>query len=877
MCCKIIVSAQSRFNTVTQRSGDEGVFPLSASVRVLSPPSPPLPTASPVLKTAHRTSNTEDIASAPQSPELHGLAVSTITATRSLSPSSPAMQDVRTALLQLESRDCRAELSESQSSFYDSDDIFSDFEAPANLQSTYNALTPNRKKNMEYGVPKREVSTVTERLRPAEMLTSPGRTVAHVVSLEEFTFRPNHLVIRCGDCVRFRRSSSQPAASLVCEGQFSDGAVSTPCALSTILAPGDPLAEEKYFCFDHVFLREGSFEVQNEIYSFSKCNVIVVPVTTPPEPSRANNPANNARKGPAPKLMGSFSAVSIAQPVFHKPIDVLAEATAGGGTRKDIPVPLTAWLAPPTTTTVNASTTTVSTTFSSSTSSSTVPAALITTANRKSPELPQLSPRALPLFGSFQNLSHSRASPPSAAAAVAATAGPVLPPLNELDDGAQSDSEGGEGGDEDAAAIRRKEKQREKQRRKRDKMKLKQKNKKQAAAQELLESELQPLLQADGGADEEDTEPKSPEAVINKYLSDSTKFRSYITAQADYGEEIEFADDSDHDAPLQKQDELISGKVIEVELPPSVAVIEQVSVDGFVGDTCVAEITQSGADYEPLNGATDQVQSAECSASCEVLPPSLSTPAADTATKRKRNRSRTKSASKMDLSARFASVDDSPSQGNERAAPTTAPVTNVQGPLPVETTSALESAVQAEESLSSEPTEEATVQLGSAATQSEFATPVKQRRRGSGTKPITAPLAFDAGDSFHTPPSRMPQTGNKAASTAARSANLLRAVLRISPLSSEKEMDTPNSNLFCTPEQYTPSVVRTASPVSQVASAEETRLSMLVAYEQQMEEFLLSRKLLSRFVFFGPFIPVTDLLCVIILAVVIQASRQSMP
>ena len=202
------------------------------------------------------------------------------------------------------------ELSESQSSFYDSDDIFSDCEAslgsrkwnvgtmsPGVLAS---ALSSTAEKYFNNGTPAERTVNPTRSmtlLPPAEVGSSMAdvdvdddhgyrndvedgqasweeeneddddmqsdeldrkRQETVTVVLDDYNFRPKELVVRCGTHVRFRRKGSGPAVCLSCDGEFSSHDVSHHRVNVT-----------------HTFSTPGSYEIRNEIYSFMVCNVDV--------------------------------------------------------------------------------------------------------------------------------------------------------------------------------------------------------------------------------------------------------------------------------------------------------------------------------------------------------------------------------------------------------------------------------------------------------------------------------------------------------------------------------------------------------------------------------------------------------------------------
>lgn len=929
-----------------------------------------------------------------------------------LSPSSPAIQDVRTALLQLDNSRAAGGgsggkdeggggggggegggyVSESQSSFYDSDDVFSDFEAPVNLQATYASLTPNRKKNLEGGAPKREVRAHAER-PPAvadTALLSGRRPVSHLVSLEElYNFRPSQLVIRSGDCVRFRRSAALSVLNLSCAGEFSDSAVNTPCTLSVYLVPGDPLAEEQYFCFDHVFRHAGEFEVQNEIFSFNKCCVTVLRENDP----KPNDDVKNYRSGvgnthskpsAAPKLRGSFSGPAL--PVFYKPIEGAAkapraeeaESCSGVGAKRPICAgSASPFRAPPTTTIVNASTTTVCSTATPATCGSSVLPALFTSppsllgltetpTSRSSPRTTptptnranRLSP--MPLFGSFSSrTSHTTtcsSSPANTAPAFDdAAISAVVEAIAQAENDEPTDDEEGSGGcgaAEDPAAR----KKREKARKKREKLKLKKKMKKLAEEEELANDELQPLLGEDVGYDEISAARRTPEAVIRNYLNDSSRSHAFYAAQADYGEEFPDSDQEppghDHasgpttsvepDDPVGGSPESAtsadmatkrkrtrprsksSGKLnrsvstegtqtadadASDEAGSQSTVVEQshpqqhdASVDASPSPpTSSPTIAVDLGIQEPLfvvpdvvGGSTEKTPQPQKTVTVDMPETTTAITAPDTVTKRKRGKPRSKSSAKLDNAGL---VDDLPQAANAgdgsfnpeataSIAITSESAQKVQTLPPQQQQPALAvvDASPASPLLPPAVEEPATVafsDLQAAAgillppassepvASSDFVTPVKHRRRRESASEQPGVPATDgpAEELFCTPPSRMPPS---AATSTSAAAALLKAALQISPQNKNsdppdnqhREMDTPNSQLFTTPGQFTPAFTRTQIPAENAAvfpstqrqersppstpasttAKEDTRLSMLVAYEQQMEEFLMSRK-----------------------------------
>jgi plastocyanin len=203
--------------------------------------------------------------------------------------------------------------------------------------------------------------------------------VSHTVDLEEYGFKPRELVIKAGERVRFLRSANLLEVKIFCDGEFP------PTALSTPYTPEH--SAEPHVCYEHTFETVGKFDVQNEIFCFLHCAVVVVPSTN--HSNSAGSAAGELRQrkgyklgsgiaGATPALLGSFTGAVPAQPVFHQPVvsagpAVPATAALRGSPHKLPPLsgvagpqarPSTQMptLTPTTTTTVNASTTTVTTT-----------------------------------------------------------------------------------------------------------------------------------------------------------------------------------------------------------------------------------------------------------------------------------------------------------------------------------------------------------------------------------------------------------------------------------------------------------------------------------------------------------------------------------
>jgi plastocyanin len=205
--------------------------------------------------------------------------------------------------------------------------------------------------------------------------------VSHTVDLEEYGFKPRELVIKAGERVRFLRSANLLEVKIFCDGEF------LPTALTTPYTPEH--SAEPHVCYEHTFLTVGKFDVQNEIFCFLHCAVVVVPSTNPSNSAGGGAGELRQRKGyklgssitgATPALLGSFTGAVPAQPVFHQPVvsagpAVPATAALRGSPQKLPPLSVAAptgaltrpstqvpTLTPTTTTTVNASTTTVTTT-----------------------------------------------------------------------------------------------------------------------------------------------------------------------------------------------------------------------------------------------------------------------------------------------------------------------------------------------------------------------------------------------------------------------------------------------------------------------------------------------------------------------------------
>jgi hypothetical protein len=215
--------------------------------------------------------------------------------------------------------------------------------------------------------------------RDVAMGTNPP--VSHTVDLEEYGFKPRELVIKASERVRFLRSANLLEVKIFCDGEFP------PIALSTPYTPEH--SAELHVCYEHTFQTVGKFDVQNEIFCFLHCAVVVVPSTNPSNSAGGGAGELRQRKGyklgssitgVTPALLGSFTGAVPAQPVFHQPVAsagtaVPAAAALRGSPHKLPPLSATIpagaltgpstqvpTLTPTTTTTVNASTTTVTTT-----------------------------------------------------------------------------------------------------------------------------------------------------------------------------------------------------------------------------------------------------------------------------------------------------------------------------------------------------------------------------------------------------------------------------------------------------------------------------------------------------------------------------------
>eukprot|EP00598_Pedospumella_elongata_P013655 CAMPEP_0184995032 /NCGR_PEP_ID=MMETSP1098-20130426/51533_1 /TAXON_ID=89044 /ORGANISM="Spumella elongata, Strain CCAP 955/1" /LENGTH=1309 /DNA_ID=CAMNT_0027521221 /DNA_START=397 /DNA_END=4326 /DNA_ORIENTATION=- len=544
------------------------------------------------------------------------------------SPTSPAYQDVGEAVLQFDASKVpsphRGYGSESQSSFYDSDDIFSDFEPAAKLQYQFEDAVEESDarnsrslleevrlglKNPGYAdniintrAPAYSATASTSSIATTSNASTNGvrkntphvasHVIDQIVSIEEFSFRPHQIQVRCGEWVRFRRPAALVSASLVCEGEFVASEVNWP-------------VEGDYLCLDHCFTKPGVFDVCNVIYTFCKCEVLVM-LHNPPSLL-----GGNVRKGATPKLHGSFSAAP-AKPVFHFPIT--DEEKQG---LKNMPQRMAAPLTATTSTTVNV-TTTSTVICSSSSPTNIAPLAHPTSATtsqvhtdssdsddtslvqnphdkqgkkKKGPTESTPLSKPVPLYGSFMNLSggtglqnatQSNNDNPNGLPRVAVDSNlenyinkfvSKLHPLDEVSEESEADNDGAE---PDAAALKR----RKKNQKKKEKLKLKQKQKRQAELEqqaiaetsepmdvvedettehhffnhnadlvtdstELAHSTLQVTTVFPSSIRTAVAADRSPEAVIDRYLKDAGVSRSRIQAQIDWGEEIELDDDLD--------------------------------------------------------------------------------------------------------------------------------------------------------------------------------------------------------------------------------------------------------------------------------------------------------------------------------------------
>jgi len=848
-----------------------------------------------------------------------------------VSPTSPAYQDVGEGLLQFDaSRSMsprRGELSESQSSFYDSDDIFSDLDTPVKLEQSFDALASLTLPKTLGG--QSASSDVPDNSRPATLAPKPrvaSHNVSHLVTMDDFAFRPNHLVVRSGEWVRFRRPASQVPSSLVCEGEFVSSEVNWP-------------VEGDYLSLDHCFTNPGSFDVQNVIFTFSKCNVIVIPQGVPA--------TNNGRKGATPKLLGSFPSVTVApvQPVFHFP---LTEED-----KKSVKVPPRYSVT--TTTTVNATTTT--TTISSSatsTANSSVSSmssimsvalsdheteltqeaspstkAAATTATKKGPTESTPLSRAVPLYGSFMNLSRNVPVSQQPASGVSNSGIPLMPldsaadlavgryvnSLQTHEEGTdESDGADGEGNDAAAAARRKKKNQKKK-----EKLKLKQKLKKQAAqeaADAAEAAEREPLL-GDASANKWDEEHKrasllevdtwnllgelgvgdldggrSPEKVIDMYLTDARVSRSYLQAQADWREDIDLDEDCEADAdpaaPPAEEDLPKRGPF--PPLPPSPLIPDPPAEEPQVSLTSTAD---------------DSAAQDHTAADTVALVAAISAPAG----KNKRNRNKNKrikspgvedgehNEETRDLDQQATSMEDTAPVVSSTAsvAPSTPPRTipvpsHSPPPVPIEARAAVGQPVTVVPSLAeslSAPAmpQDATVsRAGNNAvllSPESFVTPTKTRKqrkdrcdRAGASSPALDPT-LSSGDAVvsasvaaqvaapATPATPATQPRGTEDSASKRNSQLLRSVLRISPQRELRDSPAP-SVLFPENDQAEPQPEKEPAPGIPRADAvhdgpsndagsavelsgagsrvSEAHLSACFAFEQQMEEFFMSRK-----------------------------------
>lgn len=853
-----------------------------------------------------------------------------------VSPTSPAYQDVGEGLLQFDaSRSMsprRGELSESQSSFYDSDDIFSDFDTPVKLEQTFDEhfTPPKTPAGPAWGNRAPEPSLfVPPTTLHAPTITKPrvaSHNVSHIVTLDDFAFRPSHILVRCGEWVRFRRPASQVHASLVCEGEFVSSEVNWP-------------VEGDYLSLDHCFTNPGSFDVQNVIFTFCKCNVIVIPQGVPT--------AITGRKSAPPRLHGSFPSATVtpAQPVFHFP---LTEED-----KRSVKVPPR--YSATTTTTVNATTTT--TTISSSATStanssvSSMSSVVSVALSDNEAELtPSASPsgkpaakgpsettplsRAVPLYGSFMNLSRNvpvSQAPPSG---VSNSAIPIVPldsiaepamsryvnSLQTHEEGSdESDGADGEGNDAAAAARRKKKNQKKK-----EKLKLKQKLKKQAALESAAAEEAaerEPLLGGDvqsstekyGDGLQVDTNvarelragaldgERSPEMVIDKYLTDVTVSRSYLQAQIDWGEEIDEEVEAEFEAVLSAK----QASIVKENLP--VVPVEKAPLPPLPPSPTIPD--PPGDNPPPLSRLPS---SAALAAAMNTEGPAgeVGTPAS----KKKRNRSKNKrvpspSAEDSERNGVRAEPDELAARMGENApggvavslpvVPSTPPRTVAVPPVPLPPPQPLPAKIEATQSQRGPLTSTAAQDGTNGANGAEksvvlspesFVTPTKTRKqrkervdRASASSPaadkdassVAAPATPQTATpavtlahvpSVEAPVTPAPQTRVAEDSASKRNSQLLRSVLRISP-QREHHRDSPAPSVLFPgdgqpeklPASAVPDELSAPKPPTEEAlgagnSQSEAHLSACFAFEQQMEEFFMSRKcqleLLSLFIQF---------------------------
>jgi plastocyanin len=326
-----------------------------------------------------------------------------------------------------------ADSDSSKNSFYDSDDFYSDLETPkSNLGRLFNEAEAQRvpaqtssigkssAADAEWAAAMREEEDLRSEVLFASTLPTKGSQqqhmdttslyphnatrapfvpfvymnsaqrdvamganapVAQTVDLEEYGFKPRELVIKAGERVRFLRSANLLEVKIFCDGEFP------PTALSTPYTPEH--SAEPHVCYEHTFQNVGKFDVQNEIFCFLHCAVVVVPSTNPSNSAGSGAGELRQRKGyklgssitgATPALLGSFTGAVPAQPVFHQPVASVGPAVAAAAVLRGSPhklPPLSATtpagaltrpsahvptLTPTTTTTINASTTTVTTT-----------------------------------------------------------------------------------------------------------------------------------------------------------------------------------------------------------------------------------------------------------------------------------------------------------------------------------------------------------------------------------------------------------------------------------------------------------------------------------------------------------------------------------
>jgi predicted RNA-binding protein with RPS1 domain len=214
-----------------------------------------------------------------------------------------------------EIEDCIEELSANEKdsdSFYDSDDEFRDNDDDPQsiiIDEVEEEYTFNEPSLIMENAEKKEKNLLRTPLTPSIFEKPPidfslpydvnnGEICVASVWINEFSINP--LVVKCSinDKIRFILNMNE-TASLTCEekGLFEH----------IPLTPIHPI-------FIYQFQIEGEYHIKNEVYSFSRCTIVVSPSSSEQKQSERNHST-------PPKLFGSFAAASAVtlppKPVFH--------------------------------------------------------------------------------------------------------------------------------------------------------------------------------------------------------------------------------------------------------------------------------------------------------------------------------------------------------------------------------------------------------------------------------------------------------------------------------------------------------------------------------------------------------------------------------